>query len=186
MKYLMSALKQKKYKFESITCRPKTNFMKKIILSLIFFISISPSFSQIKHIKLLVLKTEKEVVKYFDSLNNLKSNPYYKITRDVSEDGDLILRAEYSLDDEQFYTCTNISTIFQRAENGVEVCIRQIIKGSTKFASSNLSFIKDNFKWISEGKWEKLPYANSPLKFVANFGKQNDLYMIIYDAVEVN
>ena len=140
----------------------------KIICILLLFISYK-SPSQINHVDVLVGKTELQVVNYFDSLQNLKGNSN-KIIRNVSPYGGLVLSTDFSLADEAFYKCTKIIASFQKGD-GIEVCIRQGIAGSTKFAESNLAFIKDNFKLVGEGRWEK-HYNNLPnIKIKVSFQK---------------
>ena len=84
---------------------------------------------------------------YLDSLNGLKNNPYYKIEKDISQDGNLILKSGFSIYDEQFYTCLSIWTVFNRFE-GTEICVNQRFFGGVEYAQSNLSFIKDNFEFV--------------------------------------
>ncbi len=67
----------------------------KYILLLVFTAIELSCFCQLKNIDLLLTKRDNEVIKYFDSLNGLKNNPYYKIKQDVSDDGDLILSVGY-------------------------------------------------------------------------------------------
>ncbi len=146
--------------------------MKNSIVILLLLICISPCFSQIDHLQILLGKTESQVRHYLDSLNSLKKNPYYKIEKDISQDGNLILKSGFSISDEQFYTCTSIWTFFNRIQ-GTEICVNQRFLGGVEYAQSNLSFIKDNFEFVSEGRWQK-PFGNSKKnKIVATF-KRND------------
>jgi hypothetical protein len=116
--------------------------------------------SQIGDGNIFIGQKEAQVTKYLDSLNKLKSNPYYKIDRTVTKNGDLQLSSEFSLVDEEFYKCLSIIFTFQRIK-GDEVCIQQLIIGYAKDASSNLNFVKDKFKYVSPGKWET-PFFDLP------------------------
>ena len=138
--------------------------------------------AQISHINVLIGKTEVQVTRYLDSLNNLKDNSYYKIKRDVSETGGLILKVEFSMSDEKYYNCSGIVVGFQRF-NGQEICINQMLWGIAEYAQSNSSYIKDNFEVVSDGEWEK-PFGNSGnYKIVATFQRQDGNppgFIIIY------
>ena len=104
--------------------------MKKSFLLIPLLFTFFVSFSQFSHVELLVGLTETEATKYLDSLNHLKSNPYYKVERDISPDGYLLLKSSFSLADEYFYKCSSIFLWFTRVK-GVEYCMRQIILGDT-------------------------------------------------------
>ena len=135
-------------------------------------------FSQIPHVKLFVDNSESEVIKYFDSLNNLKPNANYKIKRSTSDDGSLILTSDFAIADEKFYTCHSIMAKFLRVE-GEEICISELIVGGNEFAQQNISFIKDNFNLKSAKHWEKLLYGI--FKITATFKKENsDFYSVLY------
>lgn len=157
--------------------------MKKLIgvLSVLFSLS---AYSQIDHIQVLVGLTEPEVRVYMDSLLNLKTNPYYKIKQDVNNTGDLILKSEFALSDESFYNCHSIQCLFTRS-GGVEYCTRQLIIGQSQFATSNLNFIKDNFKKMASGKWQM--QLNENYKAFATFevteNNEYKSYLIVYDLI---
>lgn len=145
--------------------------MKKALLLISFLFGFIVSFSQFSHVELLIGLTEAEATKKLDSLNKLKSNPYYQVERDMSPDGYLILKSFYSLDDEGYYKCSSIFLWFTRIK-GVEYCIQQIILGDIKYAQDNMAFIKDNFTKNNDGKWEK-QYSqssiNNVVKVLASF-----------------
>ena len=85
---------------------------------------------------------------------------------------EMLLVADFAFADQDFYTCTSLMARFQRVD-GVEVCIKQAITGSKRFAQQHLAFIKDNFKFVSNGQWER-PYGNDiPLKVIATFEKED-------------
>jgi|SRR5690348_3178118 len=157
--------------------------MKRILISILLFFTCYSSFSQISHIELLIGRSDSDVTSYFDSLNSLKRNPYYKIKKGVSNYGDMILSVEYAIDDESYYTCSSIMTRFARLK-GEEFCDREYVMGSTEFATSNLDFIKDNFKFVSENNWEKILVPDH-FKIVASFEKQENSYLIKYELQEI-
>lgn len=146
--------------------------MNKIVTFTLFLFFSYKSFSQIGHIEVLVGKTESEVTKYFDSLNNLKRNPYYKIAKSVTDDGNLVFTNSFSLSDEIYYNCTGIIAKFQR-NAGQEYCAEQYILGGVKFAQANLSFIKDNFTFVSVNRWEKKYADDVPFKMVVTFERKD-------------
>lgn len=165
----------------------KIQIMKKIFIFLLFFVSTNLCFSQIDHIRVLIGKTESEVRHYLDSLNSLKSNPYYKIKENVSVNGNLYLECGYSIFDEEYYTCTFLLVGFQRF-SGTEVCTNQTISGSVEYAQSNLSFIKDNFKLVSAQRWENPFSSSNKFKMVATFERREGdypVYVIDYFVEEV-
>lgn len=162
--------------------------MKKL-LALIAIAASLPAYSQIDHIKIVLGQTDKQVTNYSDSLFSLKSNPYYKVDRSVTDYGDLMLITDFALADEAYYQCLTMITVFDRVQ-GVEYCVKQVIDGSVKYAQSNLAYIKDNFKFVSDGKWEK-PFAGDfNAKIVATF-KRDDTnpkyptYVITYELIPV-
>jgi len=111
--------------------------------------------------------TSNDVYKYFDSLNHLKENPYYKIITETNATGDLVYKTEFSLQDEKFYTCMSITAVFLRSK-GTEYCVTQYLTGRTEYAQPNLAYVKDNFTFVSDNKWEKTK-EGIPLKIVAAF-----------------
>jgi hypothetical protein len=144
--------------------RTQTILQKNLIILLLTLFT-SNSFSQVNHIKILLGETDQQVVHYFDSLGT--HDNVYKITRGVTTDGLLTLVCEFNLLDEKYYSCNAVFTMFIR-KDGIEFCVKQKITGTTEFAFTNLDYIKDNFKFISDRKWEK----DSPLKgfkYVATF-----------------
>lgn len=154
--------------------------MKRIIFVLSALIISVPLLSQIPHIELLVAKEEKEVRKYLDSLFSLKTNEYYKIETDFSSDGSLILQADFSLMDQEYYTCLNITCIFFRV-NGIERCVQQVIMGNTKYGVNNVAYLKDNFTLKDGNRWEM--FFNDTAIIKGKFKKEkgeNPNYSITY------
>jgi hypothetical protein len=144
--------------------------------------------SQIEVIPVLIGKPESVVVKYMDSLNSLKNNPYYRISRSTNSFGDLQLTSSFSMADQSFYKCLSLIFIFQRIK-GTEICSQQFFYGDAQYASYNLNYIKDNFKQVGD-KWE-YPFYNIPeYKIVAEYTKKDgnpgvvggssDIYRIFY------
>lgn len=130
------------------------NMKRKVFTVILIFASFN-CFSQLKYFPILIGKTEAEVTTYLDSLNKLIYNPYYKIERGISEYGDLTLKCEYALADEEYYKCITVIAIFMRTKSSGEICSQQIISGMDKNAQANISYIKDNFKFVSTNTWEK-------------------------------
>lgn len=158
--------------------------MKRISISILTFFIFNSSFSQINHIDVLIGKLDSHVTKYFDSLNNLKSNPYYKIKRDVTNYGDMLLSVEFSSVDQSYYNCLSITTRFTRSQ-GSEFCDKQYITGRSEFAKPNLDFIKDNFTFVQEKNiWEKVLIPGH-FKVVATFESEEKFYNITYELQEI-
>jgi hypothetical protein len=155
--------------------------LKKLILFVFFLLIYKSSFSQLNNIECLIGKDKQYVISYFEKLNNAKPNPYSKIEKDISEKGDLVLINEFALKDQSYYKCFSISVKFQRFTSGEEMCILQNILGSVEFATDNLNFIKDNFKYVESNLWEKAFFGEYKIK--ASF-KRNDsdypTYLIQY------
>ena len=63
--------------------------MRKFVLCNLILVAHYTGFSQIEHIQVVLGKTETVVTAYFDSLNSLKSNPYYKVKKSVTNYGEL-------------------------------------------------------------------------------------------------
>lgn len=160
---------------------------KKSMFFIIFLFASYSSFCQLDHIDVLLWKTDTDVQIYMDSLNSLQNNPYYEFKRTVSSDGDLTFVSTFSITQESKLNCYAIMTLFQRV-NGIEICIKQKIIGSLEFANYNLSYIKDNFKFVSENKWEKsFPFAPK-FKNIATFLRNNEdpkSYNITYSIVQI-
>jgi hypothetical protein len=125
---------------------------------------------QIDKISILVGKDEATITKYFDSLNSLRPNVYFKIKRSTTDDGNLDLSVEFALDDQVYFKCLNLTATFQRVR-GTEYCTSQSIFGEIEYANFYLSFIKDNFTRVSDGIWEIPSSAIKGLKVVALYKK---------------
>ena len=157
-------------------------FMKKIFLLWYIIMMCRSGFSQIKNIDILIGQNDIQITKYFDSLFKFKNNPYYKIEKDVADNGDMIIKAKYSITDEEYYSCLGVSVRFHRT-NGNEICTQQTVYGSTKFSDLNLSFGKDHFDFISDKHWEKKYGKNIPAKVTVVFDKletNKEIYTLIY------
>ncbi len=155
--------------------------MKRFLLLFMPFLYGYLAHSQIDHIPVLIGKTDAEVTYYLDSLNNLKNNPYYKIEKDVSEQGDLVYKNKFSIKDEPYYSCLDILVKFNR-KDGIETCVDQVVAGNIENIGANLDFVKDNFTVISDGKWElKIPSISA--KIIATFKRkeQGDLTFYVID-----
>lgn len=163
----------------------KSIFAKGLFLLFTLTVKSYVGYSQIDHISVMVGKPENTVRKYLDSLNQLKSNPYYKIKSDVSKEGDQILKVSFALADEAYYGCLDIILKFQRTKDSVEVCTDQIIGGKSEYAYRNVSYLKDNFKFVSTNYWEKSCECVFNAIIAANFVRQdNDSYYIRYSLVK--
>ena len=139
------------------------------------------SYSQLKNMNLLLGKSDQEVINYLDSLNGLKNNPYVKIKRDITNDGDLILKDDFALSDESYYTCYGVMLVFKRVGEK-EICVRQLVIGSTEYADSNMDFLKDNFEHVGDDKWKMI--WNDKLQVTAKFERKEadyPSYVITYD-----
>ena len=98
--------------------------MKRLILFFFIYFNCHDTFSQIDNINVLLGQSEYEVTKYLDSLNKLKTNPYYKVVKDVTKDGDLFLKNDFSIYDQTFYKCYSTNFVFARV-NGVDYCVKE-------------------------------------------------------------
>ena len=133
--------------------------MKKCLLPILLVVVYFSCSSQkdrepyIEYAPMLLGASDSLVIEYLDSLNLIRPHPNFKIDRDVSDSGDLILKAKYDPNDEKYLKCKSIYTRFQRFDK--EVCVMQIVVGSAVYASYNLKYIKDNFSPIADGKWER-------------------------------
>jgi len=155
------------------------------IFSLCLFLIISvPSFSQLDKIKILIGGFESTIINYIDSLNNLRPNPYSKINKDITDNGNLIFHNDFAMNDEDFYRCLRISFVMQRVA-GIEICTREVIVGDIEYAEYHLNRIKDRFRKISENKWEE-DFPDLHWGVTATFERKdgnsnNDYFVIIYD-----
>jgi hypothetical protein len=157
--------------------------MKRVILFFFILFNSNDTFSQIDNIKLLLGQSEYEVTKYLDSLNNLKTNPYYKVVKDVTKDGDLFLKNDFSIYDQTFYKCFSTNFVFARV-NGVDYCVKEWFLGESKYSISNLNFIKNNYIEISNAKWGlpiNLPWYKGTASIIATFEKIENDYVITYE-----
>ena len=163
--------------------------MKYVFLIILPFIQSGLVYSQIEHVEILLGKDESQVRQYLDSLNKLKAEKYSLIKQDVADDGSLLLSVSFLTEDEKFYKCLGIGLSFRRTASK-EICTYQRIYGTAELAQNNLNYIKDNFIFKSENKWEKNLGKKSKNKIVATFertdGIISDSYVIDFSFVKVN
>lgn len=156
--------------------------MKKIIIILCLFLT-NICFGQLDHMPLMVGNTDIEVIHYLDSLNKLKANPYYKVIKDMTPDGELMLRAEYSLYDEEFYTCLYVRYDFMTVGVDKEICVGQMVMGHVEYAENNMRYVRQNFKNTSSGHWERPVKSGAPYKITVDFERkegQYPMYLLTY------
>lgn len=146
--------------------------MSKSLLALLFALIALPAFSQVDHIDIKLGTSDTAVIKFLDSLNRLKPNRHFKIKKDVTVDGSLTIEGLFSPDDESYYGCQVVMFIFLRS-NGNEICMKQAIIGTSEYAQSNLNFVKDNFKYLAPGIWEKNTDSFLLFKVKATFERKN-------------
>lgn len=155
--------------------------MQKIFIVGLIILSFS-SYSQDRKLPLLVSQTEQTITHWLDSINKLSNNPYYKIKRQVAEDGDLILTCDYAINEEHLYKCLKAGFRFSYVK-GTNICIVQSITGSEKYAQENLEFIRENFTKVSDGKWE-WELADYNFKIYAKFERidgESPMFKVKYE-----
>jgi hypothetical protein len=155
----------------------------KVIGIIIMLLLSKVCIGQIDKVSILVGKDEATITKYFDSLNSLRPNAYFKIKRSTTDDGDLDLSVDFALSDQAYFKCLNLAVTFQRV-NGKEYCISQGISGEIEYANFYLSFIKDNFTRVSDGIWETPSSDFKGLKVVAIYKKMETHFGIIFELRE--
>jgi hypothetical protein len=112
------------------------------------------SFAQLKNFPILVCKDDATIIKYLDSLNAAEGNPAYKVVKNTSDAGNLILTETFGIDDERFYTCYDLILKFTKM-GPFSVCVREDVLSTGKYATPNIDYIKNNFaEKISDSKWE--------------------------------
>lgn len=156
--------------------------MKKLLTALLLIISCS-SYSQLKNITILIGRTDQEVTHYFDSLNALNGHNF-KVERNITDKGDLILKNDFPLSEENYYLSLAIIARFLRID-GIEKCVTQVIMGTVEYAELNLANIKDNFTQLSNNRWTQ-PY-NEFFDLEVTFEKENaqtNYYLISYKLVK--
>lgn len=163
----------------------------KILLVIICTFIYFSSFSQIGNVQVLIGKYDTYVKKYFDSLNSLKPNPYFKIKKDFSKNGEMVLIAEFATSDQPIFGCYFIMVLFQRTKDGNQICISEKISGEVQYADGNLNYIKDNFTRIPSetAKWEKPFGYDLTFKIIAEFERRDGnypSYVITYSAKEID
>lgn len=145
----------------------------KLIVVALTCLLFSSSYSQKIRPKLLLMYDADHVTSYFDSLNHLRYNPYYKVEKDITPSGDLILKNDFAIADEDFYSCTHIETKFQRLK-GVDYCVMEIIMASKKDMLFLLEDIKDRYTKIADNKWQFEPPAFPEVRVIATYKQPED------------
>jgi len=125
------------------------------------------------------MMNEASVTHYLDSLNNLSSNPYYKIKKEAADNGDLILSCEYAMNEQYLYKCLQVSVRF-RYIKGTNICTRQMLTGYEEYAQDNLQFIREKFTNVSSGNWE-MDYGDNGLKIHAEFKGEDKYFTLDYE-----
>ena len=146
--------------------------MKKLLLLCLLIFFTIRGIGQINQIDLILLTTETDVTQYFNLLNSKKPNQYFKVEMKITASGDLMLVCMFWIEDEPFFKCLAITAAFDRVD-GKEYCVSQTIMGSEEYANYHLGYVKDNFKVITPGRWERPLGGNNKLKIVANFKRIN-------------
>jgi len=152
--------------------------MKRILSLLVLFISLN-TYSQDRKMPIFIMMNEASVTHYLDSLNNLSSNPYYKIKKEAADNGDLILSCEYAMNEQYLYKCLQVSVRF-RYIKGTNICTRQMLTGYEEYAQDNLQFIREKFTNVSSGNWE-MDYGDNGLKIHAEFKGEDKYFTLDYE-----
>ena len=126
----------------------------KILLIAILIVCGLKSFAQKQEVDILLGQDESDVRAYLDSLISLRPFSNYQIRKDVTVSGELVLKCEFSGTDQSLYGFIEIAAKFQRI-NGIEFCMSTFFYGSSEYAQNHLAYIKDEYKNIGEGKWQK-------------------------------
>lgn len=146
--------------------------MKKLLLCLMASLTILITNAQLKRVGVLVGKNSDQVIRYLDSLNELRPNPQYHISRSAANNGDLILAIEFPMADEAFFKCFSLTLKFTRVE-GTEICTTQLILGAEELAQNYLSFIKDTFERTQEG-WERNLTRDGAVRLLAKYARDQE------------
>lgn len=112
--------------------------------------------SQIDHIRVLLGQSDSAVINYLDSLTRLRADSNYKVEKNASGDGDLILHCDFDVNGQSFYNCRRVYFFVHSFPDGVTMCYKQSVSGSPEYASSQLNFVKSNFKVVSTNEWEEI------------------------------
>jgi hypothetical protein len=124
--------------------------MKNTIIILCLF-TMTLKAQNVDHIRMLLMRDDQEVIKYFDSLA-LATGKKIPIEKRVESRGNLIILANPDYEDLSFFGCSMIIMKFVR-ENGREICVGQRLTSNVVNIVSNLSYVKDNYKQISDAIW---------------------------------
>ena len=186
-KYLNEKIKLLSYPMDRLLTKLNCNKSKEKVALILITICINFSaLSQDRTPPLMIGMNEQKVRQILDSLNNLSSNPYYKVKQSANDDGDLVLTTEYSDNEEYLYKCSSLSTIFKRIL-GENICTMQSLFGTDRYAEDNLKYVKDFYRYISPAKWmgEYLPLRK--LSIQATFTKtkgEDPFFLIKYQVVK--
>jgi len=155
----------------------------RVFLSVIFsfvLLQVNAQVANFDHVDILIGRSKEYVVEYFTKLNNMSTNPTYKVTTEYTDNAQENIKVEYSLADEKYYKCISNEVII--GENNL---VRmQLISFTNESASSNLNFLKSNFKSyddknsLSGNDWQFKLNENSFIQ--ANFKKFENLYVLTY------
>ena len=164
--------------------------MKKLLLFLTVLLLALNSFSQTPPVKILIGEDESKVKEYFSSLKqNFPNNPYVKVEQSVGKDGNMMLTFSSPMAGEEKTNSLTIFAVFMRMENKTEICVKQAILGSNISSYRNISFVKDNFKELSNNMWIKPHFQNGKemtgFKVLAEFNKEDSgLYNIVFQLTD--
>lgn len=186
-KYLNEKIKLLSYPMDRLLTKLNCNKSKEKVALILITICINFSaLSQDRTPPLMIGMNEQKVRQILDSLNNLSSNPYYKVKQSANDDGDLVLTTVYSLDEEYLYKCSSLSTIFTRIR-GENICIMQSLFGADMYTEDNLKYVKDFYRYISPAKWMGEYIPLSKLSIEATFTKiegKSPFFLIKYQVVK--
>ena len=151
--------------------------MKKyIFLGFLLIISYT-GFGQFDHAGIMLGKTDSVILIYIDSLDHLIDSSFYKLKKEITKEGNLLITVYLSVEDEHYYKCVGYIFFFEK-KNDLEICTRQVIVGTRVFSPYNLAYLNDNFTKRKKNRWEK-PYApDDTLKITAHYEEENDQYQM--------
>ena len=125
--------------------------------------------------KILIGQQEKEVREYLNHLITLSSNPYTKVEKEFDEQGDIILKIEFSLKEAKYFNCNWIMAFFSGT-----LCIGHTIGFENEFAEENINLLKANFTKYSGNEWRKYIPNVSSVFIQALLTKDDPFYNIQY------
>lgn len=149
------------------------------------FLSITQfSKSQIQNfdnVELLLGKSKSEIITYFEKLNKMSKNPFYKIKTEYNGDAQEVISVEYAITEEKYYKCL-ANTVILDSKSKV---FQQSFFFSNESASANLNYLKSKFSFLKstnekdESNWE---YKINEEYFIHGIFKKidDDLYILTY------